>query len=165
MSQANKYEEARIRNKEVGERREELWITEANNRLIELSRLFLTVTFLIFTLSFALLSDKLPIIRDETLRTLLILSWVSNIFSLISGVIFIISEIFYFLKLSRIYGKYVSAWSEIEGDYEKMSEKAHDALKNFSESSSLIPLVLQIVFASISLFLLFSLGIITIVTK
>ncbi len=157
MAGKNNTEEARIRNKEFAARRADMWVKEANSKLNELSRLLLTLVALIFTLSLPIISN--PDSLGVASKVLLILSWVSSLTSLSFGIYNIWIDAKFFENLKNIENTSEGIWSKTDGDYNEMFEKDQKNKSDLPKSTTFVPLALQLVFLTISLLLLTTIGV------
>jgi len=157
MAKKDNNKKARIRNKEFAARRADMWVKEANNKLNELSRLFLTLVTLVFTLSLPIISN--PANLDITGKVLLMFSWFSSLLSLAFGIYNIWIDAKFFEKLKNVENKSERIWSETNGDYGEMFGKDRENRANLPMSTSFIPLILQLIFLVISMLLLTTIGI------
>ena len=155
----NKEDEAtRIRNKDHASRRAEMWIKEANDRSIELSKLLATLSTLTISLSLPIVFSK-DLFLSRPIKDLLTTSWTFGLISIVFGVLNLILDSRYFSKLARIDNKSEGIWSYQNKTLIAMNAEDQANRSEYSRSSSYIPLICQGVLAFLSLLLLISVGI------
>jgi hypothetical protein len=151
-------ENARIRNKELAAKRADLWIKEANDRINELTRLFITLSTIVLTLSLPIISN--PSILKNTEKYLLITSWILGLTSITIGAISVWIDSKYYEKLARVNNKSELIWSQMEEDFSNMDDQDKKNQSEIKLSSSFVPFFIQAGLVAASLALLTIVGII-----
>lgn len=148
-------EELRRRNKEAHFIRANLWNQEVNKTERGLSSLFFTLaTFLfVFTSPIFQQPDQFNAIE----KTVLSISWVMLFFSIIFGLLQVVSDIKYFFRAAERESRGEELWSRTITTfekYEKASEKERELYLDFRSHNVFTPVTVQ------ALFLIFSFGLI-----
>ncbi len=149
-------EKARVSNKNNAGRRADLWIKEANNRLNDLTRLFIGLAAIIPTITFGLITTALPI--DLISRVLIVSSWIFAFISLVLGIISVYSDAFYFYTLSKIENKSEEIWSNRNVEYDQMNSKDIKNRAKYKSSSSFWWMIFQLITVFVSIVLITVVG-------
>lgn len=148
-------EELRRRNKESHFTRANLWNQEVNKAERGLSHLFFTLATFLFVFTSPIFQR--PDQFNTAEKTVLSISWVVLFFSIIFGLLQVMSDIKYFFGAAERESRGEELWSRTITTFEKYeetSEKERDLYSDFRSHSIFTPVVIQAVF------LIFSFGLI-----
>lgn len=152
-------EQSRQQNKQAASRRSDQWILLANERENDISKLLFSITALIFTISLPFITNSSNF--SDSQKMLLILTWVTDIISLLFGAVSVYMSMKYFEKLARIDNRSEEIWSvhiDSVKEYSSVYKKDIENQDKKALSASFIPLLLQGVFLTLSIVLLFTIA-------
>jgi len=148
-------EELRRRNKGAHFTRANLWNQEVNKTERGLSNLFFTLATFLFVFTSPIFQQSNQF--NDIEKTILSISWVILFFSVIFGLLQIVSDIKYFFEASERESRGEKFWSETITTFEKYeetSEKAKELYLDFRPHNVFTSVAVQAVF------LIFSFGLI-----
>ncbi len=148
-------ETLRQRNKDAAQRAALFWIELANQRQSEIIRQLLALSSVILPLSASVIVLNIQLSQSD--KILLLASWLLFLFSILSGLIQLLFDSDYFVKISRDSSKRESIWSDSSKQFNKANREV-EALGPVPGSSTTVPLYIQEISFCIALILLVIIG-------
>ena len=133
--------EYKWKNKESYSKRALFWIRLANEKIDELNRQLLGLSFLLLPLTASIAITNIP--TKEFQKTLIIVSWFFLFFSIIFGLIQIAIDANYFKLLSRDSSRRESIWADFTQSISNLERKTK-SLGYMQGSSTFVALCFQI---------------------